>query len=158
MDVGLDLFLEHIILSTSYPIKNQIVSTILKQIQLERDNYAINQSAIKLCVHILQALYVEKHSVTVYSKHFEPDFLKESEMFYKLEGETLLDTCDAPTYLERVRALILFSSKIRSQNRHRLRSVSVQKSSEHIIILTHEHIYLYAVFSNHPFSLLILMP
>jgi cullin 3 len=49
---------------------------------------------------------VERQSITVYAMYFEPEFLKESEAFYKSEGETLMDTCDASTLLERVRIFI----------------------------------------------------
>lgn len=79
------------------------MSTILKQIQLERDGYVINRSAMKSCVDVLLELSVDKHGATVYSKYLEPDLLKESELFYKAEGERLMDTCDAPEYLQRVR-------------------------------------------------------
>ena len=103
-DAGLTHFLEHIILSSLYPIKNHLVSTILKQVQLERDGYVINRSAMKSCVDVLLELSADKHGATVYAKYLEPDLLKESEVFYKAEGERLMDTCDAPEYLQRVSA------------------------------------------------------
>ncbi|KAF8589814.1 Cullin-domain-containing protein [Ramaria rubella] len=100
-DAGLKHFLDHIILSGLYPIKNHLVSTVLKQIQLERDGYVINRSAMKSCVDVLLELSVDRTGATVYAKYLEPDLLRESEVFYKAEGEKLMDTCDAPEYLER---------------------------------------------------------
>ncbi|GJJ08693.1 hypothetical protein Clacol_002912 [Clathrus columnatus] len=100
-DAGLTHFLEHIILSKLYPIKNHITSTILRQIQLERNDYAINQSAMKSCVDILLDLSLDKYGSTVYNKYLETEFLKDSEVFYKAEGERLMDMCDTPAYLAR---------------------------------------------------------
>jgi cullin 3 len=106
-DAGLNHFLEHIILSGLFPIKNHLVSTILKQIQLERDGYVINRSAMKSCVDVLLELAVDKHGTTVYATYLEPDLLKESEVFYKAEGERLMDSCNAAEYLERVSSIFL---------------------------------------------------
>lgn len=57
------------------------------------------------CVDILLRLEVDDGSMTVYKRDIEPAFLKESEVFYRLEGEKLLCTCDAPEFLRRVRVI-----------------------------------------------------
>ncbi|KAG2017666.1 ubiquitin ligase SCF complex subunit Cullin [Coprinopsis cinerea AmutBmut pab1-1] len=99
-DKGVELFLKHVIRS---PIKDHLVSGILDQVQCERDGHTINRSAVKGCVDVL--LWLETgNSITVYKKELEPPFLKESEAFYKDESRHLLDTCDAPEYLQRVEA------------------------------------------------------
>ncbi|KAI0925756.1 hypothetical protein AcW1_008104 [Taiwanofungus camphoratus] len=98
-DAGLNLFLQLIIRP---PIQDHIISAILNQIQTERDGYAINRSAVKGCVDVLLHLYDESIGISVYKRDLEPAFLRESEAFYKKEGEYLLETCDAPEYLRRV--------------------------------------------------------
>ncbi|KAF7316863.1 CULLIN-2 domain-containing protein [Mycena chlorophos] len=99
-DQGVHLFLVHIIRA---PIKEHIVAAILSQILSEREGYVVNRSGIKGCVDVLLSLQVEgKSNLTVYQRDLEPSLLRESEVFYKAEGERLLDTCDASEYLRRV--------------------------------------------------------
>jgi hypothetical protein len=38
----------------------------------------------------------------IYKRDLEPLLLKESEEYYKAEGEKLLESCDTPEYLLRV--------------------------------------------------------
>lgn len=80
------------------------MSAILNQIQTERDGFVINRSAVKGCVEVLLQLS-EPEALSVYKRNFEPAFLKESEAFYKTEGEKLLESCSASEYLSRVRVL-----------------------------------------------------
>jgi cullin 3 len=63
----------------------------------------INRSAVKGCVEIFLSL--EEDGSSVYKRELEPAILKESAQFYQNLAQTLLDTCDAPQYLERVRSL-----------------------------------------------------
>ncbi|KAJ7066932.1 Cullin-domain-containing protein [Mycena amicta] len=96
-DAGLNLFLKHIIRP---PIKDHLVAAILSQIHLERDGYVVNRSGIKGCVDVFITL--EDGSKSIYKRDLEPSLLRESETFYKAEGERLLESCDAPEYLRRV--------------------------------------------------------
>ncbi|TFK40341.1 Cullin [Crucibulum laeve] len=98
---GLELFLKHIIRP---PIKDHLVTAILNQVRLERDGFVINRSAVKGCVDVFLSLHVDNSGVTVYKRDLEPAFLRESEGFYKAEGEKLLSSCDAPEFLRRVEA------------------------------------------------------
>ncbi|KAJ8592195.1 Cullin-domain-containing protein [Rhizopogon salebrosus TDB-379] len=100
-DAGLDLFLKHIIRP---PIQDHLVSAVLSLIQIERDGYVINRSAVKECVDVLLQLSVEHDGRNVYKRDLEPAVLKASEIFYSAEGKRLLETCDAPGYLRRVEA------------------------------------------------------
>lgn len=102
-DAGLFLFIEHILRS---PIEEHIISAILTQIQVERDGYVINRSAVKGCVDVLLQLTDERADVSVYKRDLEPTILKESEAFYQKEGEYLLETYDASEYLRRVSVLL----------------------------------------------------
>ncbi|PSR75595.1 hypothetical protein PHLCEN_2v9075 [Hermanssonia centrifuga] len=98
-DAGLLLFVKHIIRP---PIQGHLVSAILIQIQTERDGYVINRSAVKGCVDVLRELKEIPDGPTIYRRDLEPAILRESETFYKTEGERLLEICDAPEYLQRV--------------------------------------------------------
>ena len=97
----MNLFLSQMIRS---PIKEHIVNAILNQLEIEREGYVINRSAVKSCVDVLLALHYETDTgpISVYKRDIEPAVLKESEAFYKEEGERLLMTCDSPEYLRRV--------------------------------------------------------
>ena len=97
-DAGLNLFIMHIIRP---PIQDHLVKAILRQIQFERDGYGINRSPVKECVDVFLNLHVGD-TVTVYQRDLEPAILRESEVFYKAEGEKLLEFCDAPEFLSRV--------------------------------------------------------
>lgn len=80
------------------------------QIQVERDSYTVNRSAVKGCVEVLLELKDRRDSwdsaVSVYEKDFEPTFLKDSESFYKAEATRLLETCNAMQYLKKVRKFL----------------------------------------------------
>jgi cullin 3 len=95
----MNLFLKHIIRP---PIQEHLVSAILAEIQVERDGYVIHRSDVKGCVDVLLALAEDTESPSVYKRDLEPAVLRESEAFYKVEGERLLETCDASEYLSRV--------------------------------------------------------
>jgi cullin 3 len=103
-DAGLNLFQKHIIRP---PIQQHLVDSILNQIQFERNGYSINRSSVKGCVDVFSSLEVDGASKTVYKRDLEPVFLKESEAFYQKEGLQLIDSCDAPEFLRRVRHITL---------------------------------------------------
>ena len=68
----------------------------------------INRSTVKGCVDVFLGLIADADTQeTVYKRDLEPPFLKESEAFYRAEGERLAETCDSPEYLRRVRHLQL---------------------------------------------------
>ncbi|KAG9051559.1 Cullin-3 [Tulasnella sp. UAMH 9824] len=103
---GQQLFLERVIRSQDYSIRTHLITTLLTQIQIERDGYTVNRSAVKGCVEVLLELRDRRDSwdsaASVYEKDFEPTFLKESEAFYKAEATRLLDSCNAMQYLKKV--------------------------------------------------------
>lgn len=103
-DAGLQLFLDRIIRSPLHPIRQHLRNTILRLIRLERDGYPVNRSAIKGCIDIYRQLVDQGGTVAVFKTELEPSILEESDLYYKKEGEFLLETCDAPEYLRRVRS------------------------------------------------------
>jgi cullin 3 len=98
-DAGLNLFHKRIIRP---PIKDFMVSTILRQVRIEREGFPINRSAVKGCVDVLLELRAGGDGPTVYVSELEPAFLRESKEFYEKESDHLLQACDAPEYLRRV--------------------------------------------------------
>ncbi|KAI0049751.1 Cullin-domain-containing protein [Auriscalpium vulgare] len=101
IEAGRDLFLKHVIRP---PIAGHLVAAILNFLHIERDGYVINRSAATGCVDVLLQLSDKTEHVTVYKRDLEPSILKETEAYYKAEGERLLETCDAPEYLRRAEA------------------------------------------------------
>ncbi|KAG8876272.1 Cullin-3 [Tulasnella sp. 332] len=71
-DQGLQLFVKRIIHSPVYPIRSHLIETLLSQIQVERDGYTINRSAVKGCVEVLMEVQDVHDMVTIYKKEFEP--------------------------------------------------------------------------------------
>ncbi|OJT11444.1 Cullin-3 [Trametes pubescens] len=102
-DQGLILFIKHIIRP---PIEDHVISAILTLIQIERNGYTINRSSVKGCVDVFLQLtdLGSRDAISLYRRDVEPAVLKESETFYKNEGERLLESCDAPEYLRRAEA------------------------------------------------------
>lgn len=103
IEAGRNLFLKHIIRP---PINDHIISAILGLLRIERDGYVINRSAATGCVDVLLQLSRNNDTVTVYKEDLEPVILKTTEEYYRAEGERLLETCDAPECLRRVRCLV----------------------------------------------------
>jgi cullin 3 len=103
-DVGLSIFLQNIVRSSKYPIHTHLIATLLSQVQLERDGETITRSTVRECVDILLRLTVPEREggKNVYLTDFEPEFLKRSAEFYRLEAVEFLETGDAPQYLRNV--------------------------------------------------------
>lgn len=102
-EAGLNLFLKHIIRP---PIQEHIITAILNQVEFERDGYTINRSAVKGCVRVLLGLQAPD-GTTVYKRDLEPPVLTASRIYYEREGRRLVETCDAPEFLQRVSHILL---------------------------------------------------
>jgi len=98
---GLHLFLDNVLHSKILPVREHVVNALLGQVQVERDGYSINRSAMKECVEVYTTLINPRNGVKVYYEDLEPSFLNESQRFYAAEAQKLLETCDAPEYLRR---------------------------------------------------------
>jgi cullin 3 len=103
-DAGLTLFLSHIVRSSKHPIHTHLIATLLSQIQLERDGETITRSTVRECVNVLLRLNVPEREggQNVYATDFEPEFLKRSIEYYKIEALERLESGDAALYLRNV--------------------------------------------------------
>jgi len=104
-DVGLTLFLQHIVRSAAHPVHTHLVATLLSQVQLEREGETITRSTVRECVDILLRLTVPEREggQNVYLTDFEPEFLRRSAEFYSMEAVDMLERGNAGLYLENVR-------------------------------------------------------
>lgn len=106
-DLGLELFRDTLLRSTRFAIDHRLYTTLLTQIQIEREGSVINRSAVKSNIDMLNSLNPPKHwdgttKCMMYKIEFEPAFLATSEEFYKVEAEKMLDGGDAIRYLRHV--------------------------------------------------------
>ncbi|UZJ52781.1 hypothetical protein CBS101457_002101 [Exobasidium rhododendri] len=107
-DLGLELFRDTVLRSNKFPIHTHLYTTLLTQVQIEREGSVINRSALKSNIDMLTSLthprngYPVSSRPTVYKHDFEPAFLATSEEFYRAEAERLLDNNDAAQYLRHV--------------------------------------------------------
>jgi cullin 3 len=110
---GLHLFLDNVLHSKDLPVREHVISALLGQVQVERDGHSINRSAMKECVEVYTTLINPRNGVKVYYEDLEPSFLNESQRFYAVEAQKLLETCDAPEYLRRASLFgIPFTNKL----------------------------------------------
>lgn len=122
IEVGQMLFFQFILRSLKYPIQPQLISTLLSQIRLERDGEVINRSAVRDAVLILINLQYGGSDLpttgarhggpwrTVYETDFEEGFLEWTAVYYKDEGQRLVEECEAGIYLKKVGIVFFLSS------------------------------------------------
>ncbi|EIW72022.1 hypothetical protein TREMEDRAFT_70610 [Tremella mesenterica DSM 1558] len=103
-DVGLTLFLQHIVRSLRHSIHTHLIATLLSQIQLERDGEIITRSTVRDCIDILLRLTLSEREggKSVYSTDFEPEFLRNSADYYRAEALEIIERGDASRYLQNV--------------------------------------------------------
>ncbi|KAJ1328646.1 hypothetical protein BSLG_010378 [Batrachochytrium salamandrivorans] len=107
-EMGLDTFRDVVIQSSLYDIQSYIVSTLLNQIQLERDGQSVDRMLLKSTIDMLLTLPATSSSsgrviTTLYNTAFERLFLSTSQTFYSRESELLLKECDAIQFLKRAK-------------------------------------------------------
>lgn len=79
---------------------------LLDQIQMEREGETVDKNLIRSSIQMLDGLYrtnMEDENEKLYLILFEPQYLIESEGFYRSESDALLVTVDAPSYLRHVK-------------------------------------------------------
>ena len=85
----------------------QILNAVmLDQVQMDREGDIVDKSLLKSCAYMLEGLYEiedEDESTKLYLTSFEPEFLRASEDFYRIEGAKLLLEADAGTFCKDAR-------------------------------------------------------
>lgn len=100
-DAGVILFHTHII---EPPIEDHLIDAVLAEVRVERDGFAINQSAVRGCVEVLCLLKGDRASQSVYLEKLKPPLLEETRGFYRAEGKRRLESSSAPEYIAHVSA------------------------------------------------------
>jgi cullin 3 len=119
-DLGLYIFLTHIIRSPKYPISSLLISGIITLITSDRLGDTINSSVIRSATEMLTDLSNHSPEIikriddqnggngggevgqSIYKTDFEPVFLLHSREFYREEGNRLLSNDNAAQYLLKV--------------------------------------------------------
>lgn len=133
-DLGLYIFLTHVIRSPTHPISTYLINAIITLITSERLGDTINTSVLRSATEMLTDL--SNHSTdiikrvddrtggngggpigkSIYASDFEPLFLAESRAFYRDEGLRLLNCCDASEYLRKVISCFLSPKSFKKKN------------------------------------------
>ncbi|PLW50802.1 hypothetical protein PCANC_14292 [Puccinia coronata f. sp. avenae] len=132
-DLGLYIFLTHIIRSPKYPISSFLISGIITLITFDRLGDTINSSVIRSATEMLTDLSNHSPEIikriddqkgghgggevgqSIYKTDFEPTFLVHSREFYREEGNRLLSSGNAAQYLQKVEKRLI-EEDIRSQS------------------------------------------
>ncbi|POV95948.1 hypothetical protein PSHT_15402, partial [Puccinia striiformis] len=132
-DLGLYIFLTHVIRSPKYPISTHLISGIITLITSDRLGDTINSSVIRSATEMLTDLSNHSPDIikriddqkggngggpvgqSIYKSDFEPVFLVHSREFYREEGTRLLSSGDAAQYLQKVEKRVI-EEDIRSQS------------------------------------------
>ena len=101
VEKGRELFLKHI---ARPPIQSYVHSAVLNLLHVGRDGYPVNCSPVRKYVDML--LQLDAAGLPAYESDLELAVLRESTIYYKTEGQKLLETCNAPEYLRRVRPFV----------------------------------------------------
>ncbi|KAI8620951.1 ubiquitin ligase SCF complex subunit Cullin [Chytriomyces sp. MP71] len=110
-DLGLDLFRDLVLHSTTLPIRERTIESMLNEILRDREGESIDRFAIKSMTTMLLSLNninaratsnATASSVSIYDHDFERFFLATTREYYTLEAANLLQTCDARGYLVHV--------------------------------------------------------
>ncbi|KAF9888066.1 Cullin-3 [Aspergillus nanangensis] len=107
--ITMALFRDHVLRAPipNHPelvVANILESTVLFMIHLERLGHIIDRPLIRHCIYMLEGLYEtvqEEASGKLYLTSFEPAFLEASKVFYKAEGQRLVETGDATEFCKR---------------------------------------------------------
>ncbi|KAI8450296.1 cullin-4A [Phakopsora pachyrhizi] len=132
-DLGLYIFLTHIVRSPSYPVSSCLITGIITLITSERLGDTVNSSVIRSSTDMLKDLSNHGPEIikriddrtggyagggragqSIYKTDFEPVFLSQSREFYREEANRLLSSCDASQYLRKVEKRLI-EEDIRSQ-------------------------------------------
>ncbi|KAG0037030.1 Cullin-3 [Podila clonocystis] len=101
-DMGLYIFRDSIIRSSTHPIQAHLQLVLLNQITQERKGDVIDRGAVKASTDMLLEMKENNGTEAVYITDFEVLFVETSREFYRLESEDLVRRFDPPDYMKKV--------------------------------------------------------
>ncbi|KAF9331573.1 Cullin-3 [Podila minutissima] len=101
-DMGLYIFRDSIIRSSTHPIQAHLQLVLLNQITQERKGDVIDRGAVKASTDMLLEMKENNGTDAVYTADFELLFVETSREFYRLESEDLVRRFDPPDYMKKV--------------------------------------------------------
>lgn len=101
--MGLYIFRDSIIRSSTYPIQTHLQLVLLNQITQERKGDVIDRGAVKASTDMLLEMKENNGTDAVYVADFEILFVETSREFYRLESEDLVRRFDPPDYMKKVK-------------------------------------------------------
>ncbi|KAI9014744.1 Cullin [Gaertneriomyces semiglobifer] len=101
-ELGLDLYRDVVIRSSTYPVQKHLRDTVLYLVKLEREGEVVDRPTIRSVTDMLLALNDGgKSALTVYEADLEPALLTATKAFYQMESQLFIKECDAIEYLKR---------------------------------------------------------
>ncbi|KAI2641198.1 Cullin [Xylaria nigripes] len=106
--VGIGLFRDNVLrgrlgaIGTSHAVFDILNSTIVDQLNMEREGDVIDKALIRSCVSMLEGIFETDDEIQqerLYVTTFEPYHLRTSHVFYQAECERLLREADASVWL-----------------------------------------------------------
>jgi hypothetical protein len=101
--MGLYIFRDSIIRSSTHPIQAHLQLVLLNQITQERKGDVIDRGAVKASTDMLLEMKENNGTDAVYVAAFEILFVETSQEFYRLESEDLVRRFDPPDYMKKVK-------------------------------------------------------
>jgi cullin 3 len=105
-------FKNYVILNTQ--IRHKLISKLLQEIERERNGHIVDDSALRLTIHMLVELSSGtsssgngqqpqpiSHSKRLYEHEFEKPFITETQNYYKLESNSQITGSSCYAYLQR---------------------------------------------------------
>ena len=108
-------------------IRDTLIQQVIKQIMLERNGQIINRSLVK---NIVECFI----KIEYYKQYFEPEFLKVSQNYYKIEAKNLSENFEVSSYLNTTQLRI-------NQEKERIQQY-LEKSSEAKIVSMIERLFI----------------
>ncbi|ORX52057.1 Cullin-domain-containing protein [Hesseltinella vesiculosa] len=104
IDMGRELFAGY--WRVSSPLRNKVIQSVLDMIHAERNGERSDTLLLKNTIHMLMDLHF-------YESDFEPQFLESTRLYYKAEGDRLIQEMHMSGYLNHVATRVHQESTVR---------------------------------------------
>ncbi|KAI8901079.1 Cullin-domain-containing protein [Globomyces pollinis-pini] len=114
-EMGLEVYRDVVVRSNTHPVKNNILGTLFRLVEHERNGDIVDKTLLAACIQILDSLHpgngkidhfdsciASNRSITLYDTDFEQELLNSTTLYYQKEGEELIKSLDAVEYLKKV--------------------------------------------------------